>query len=402
MDFAMGNSSVLISVFLFAVSMIVVFILRGIDKKNFRLPTIKKMAEKYESEVDRSCKSFREEAAETEEKVSRKIAEVNTLLDSADLKIKDISSYSDDMAKLRSAMKTFHDALDALCRLSEDAEEKVKEVSNDTERLEDVRKEIEDFRREMLDADEKLSGHEKRVFELEELSLGKLEDATNTTNSRLEDAILTITKSHNEAIDSATKEFDRLSALKITTVENALDGLKTASERSLTSITERLDSFKRVSDILTSGGKEILSNICERSSEMLLASETVESLSQQRDKLEKQIADLSDLKRLEEENITIARKEYERISNLVKEQMAAEAKAKEEAEKEPVEKPVEQPSEQPEAKQEEQSPAVEQVTEPTVNYFDDSPVLEPQISPQSFQEPVKEYYGKEEVVPFDN
>ncbi len=382
MDFSIGDSSVLISVFLFLVTMVIMFIMRMSDKKNFRLPTIKKMAEKYESEMDRSCQSFRQEAMDTEDKISKKIVEVNNLVNSVNSQIKDISSYSDDMAKLRSAMKTFHEALDGLARLSANADEKVAEVTQDTERLESVRNEIEQFRREMQEADERLSSHEQRVIELERSSMDKVELAVNNVSSQLEDAILTITKKHNETIENANEEIERISNQKISFVETSLESTRASVEKNLYNFEDRLETFKKVSEILSSGGKEILSNICERSSEMLLASETVESLVQQRDKLEKQIADLSELKRLEEDNIAIARKEYDRLTSSVN-----NTPKENDIKIQNFEVPVFSTPDIPKTEEKQEEPVIK-----PVDYS---------RTPETKDE-YKEYYGKEEVVTFDN
>ena len=384
MSLNFDNGQVLLCLFSFMASVVVFLVMRSVDRKRNRIGNVKRIYERYQSEIDRSNQSFREESTEIESKIAAKSAEVKNLISTLNEQIKEVSSYSDDMARLRTAMQTFKNALEGLGRLSVDAEQKVEEVTQDAARLEEVRKDIEQFKVDIREAEDALVRHEETVTNLEKNSMAKFEAAISSLELK-----------QQQALELTNSEADRIADEKINFVQSSLETLRKASEDALFSIEDRLDSMKKASDILSDGGKEILEKICERSSEMLLASETVESLARERDKLEKQILELAEQRKVEEDNIAIARAERERLASLIAQaneeiaEKAGESKKVQELPEEVCEGSVNNLQEEIEISEEsgtEKSDTVESNTEKPGT--EESDMVK------------KEYYGQEETVSF--
>ena len=189
---------ILLPIALFIVTLIIIFTLRASDKRNRSLATVKKLLDNYKGDVEASDNNFKQYAIELEQTVSKKDQEVKGLIQTVNGQIGELKSYSEDLVRLKNAMETYRSALDGLAVLTKDADQKVRTVQDEVDRLDKVRAVIDGFKQDMKDADEHLRKHEQQVIQLERESIEHMNQAVSDTDSNMDEAIENI---HRESAE---------------------------------------------------------------------------------------------------------------------------------------------------------------------------------------------------------
>ena len=189
---------VLLPIALFIVTMIIIFTLRASDKRSKSLSNVKKLLDNYKGNIEASDNNFKQYAIELEQTVSKKDQEVKSLIQTVNTQLSELKSYSEDLVRLKAAMETYRSALDGLALLTKDADQKVRTVQEEAERLDKVRDVIDGFRQDMKDADEHLRKHEQQVIQLERESIGRMNQAVSDTDSSMDEAMENLHKESAE------------------------------------------------------------------------------------------------------------------------------------------------------------------------------------------------------------
>ena len=189
---------ILLPIVLFVVTLIIIFTLRSSDKRTRGLSNVKKLLEKYKSDVEASDNDFKQYAVELEQTVAKKDQEVKGLIQTVNGQIGELKSYSEDLVRLKNTMETYRSALEGLAVLTKDADQKVRTVQDEANRLDKVRDVIDGFKQDMRDADEHLRKHEQQVIQLERESIDHMNKAVSDTDSNMDEAIENI---HRESAE---------------------------------------------------------------------------------------------------------------------------------------------------------------------------------------------------------
>ena len=189
---------ILLPIALFVVTLIIIFTLRSSDKRNRGLATVKKLLDNYKGDVEASDNNFKQYAIELEQTVSKKDQEVKGLIQTVNGQIGELKSYSEDLVRLKNTMETYRTALEGLAVLTKDADQKVRTVQDEVDRLDRVRAVIDGFKQDMKDADEHLRKHEQQVIQLERESIEHMNQAVSDTDSNMDEAIENI---HRESAE---------------------------------------------------------------------------------------------------------------------------------------------------------------------------------------------------------
>ncbi len=204
---------VLLPIFLFVLTLVIIFSLRASDKKNRGIQTVKAWLEKYKGEVEDSENSFRHFATEFEQTIAKKNDEVQAMVHKLDAQLAELREYSEDLVKLKNAMDTYKTALEGLAKLTEDADDKISTVQNEASRLDNVRNVIDGFRQDMKDADEHLRKHEQRVIQLERESVTRMNEAVSETDNSMDEAMASLHKESQDVLasfkDMTSKDIDQ-------------------------------------------------------------------------------------------------------------------------------------------------------------------------------------------------
>ena len=243
---------VLLPIALFVVSMIVVFTLRASDKSSRSLSTVKKLLDKYKSDVESSDNSFKQYAAELEQTVAKKDAEVKTLIQTVNSQLGELRSYSEDLARLKMAMETYKEALEGLARLTTDADDKIAMVQNDVDRLEKVRNVIDGFRQDMRDADDHLRKHEQRVIQLERESIGRMNTAVSETDSSMDEAMEGLHKESMQIFEAFKDKTDKDTELRLRKIDDAFKSVIHTVQEFFGELEAKLDIARKQESSLSS------------------------------------------------------------------------------------------------------------------------------------------------------
>ncbi len=243
---------VLLPIALFVVSMIVVFTLRASDKSSRSLSTVKKLLDKYKSDVESSDNSFKQYAAELEQTIAKKDDEVKTLIQTVNSQLGELRSYSEDLARLKMAMETYKEALEGLARLTSDADDKITMVQNDVDRLEKVRNVIDGFRQDMRDADDHLRKHEQRVIQLERESIGRMNTAVSETDSSMDEAMEGLHKESMQIFEAFKDKTDKDTELRLRKIDDAFKSVIHTVQEFFGELETKLDIARKQENSLLS------------------------------------------------------------------------------------------------------------------------------------------------------
>ena len=235
---------------LFAVTLIIIFVLRASDKRNRSLATVKKLLDNYKGDVEASDNNFKQYAIELEQTVSKKDQEVKGLIQTVNGQIGELKSYSEDLVRLKNTMETYRSALEGLAVLTKDADQKVQTVQDEADRLDKVRDVIDGFKQDMRDADEHLRKHEQQVIQLERESIEHMNQAVSDTDSNMDEAIENIHRESAEVFadfkDKTVAETD----FRLRKLDDAFQAVIHTVQQFFGELENKIDEAKKVAEAL--------------------------------------------------------------------------------------------------------------------------------------------------------
>ena len=258
---------ILLPIALFIVTLIIIFTLRASDKRNRSLATVKKLLDNYKGDVEASDNNFKQYAIELEQTVSKKDQEVKGLIQTVNGQIGELKSYSEDLVRLKNAMETYRSALDGLAVLTKDADQKVRTVQDEVDRLDKVRAVIDGFKQDMKDADEHLRKHEQQVIQLERESIEHMNQAVSDTDSNMDEAIENIHRESAEVFadfkDKTVAETD----FRLRKLDDAFQAVIHTVQQFFGELENKIDEAKNVAEALEQKAASVAASAVEPAAE---------------------------------------------------------------------------------------------------------------------------------------
>ena len=258
---------ILLPIALFIVTLIIIFTLRASDKRNRSLATVKKLLDNYKGDVEASDNNFKQYAIELEQTVSKKDQEVKGLIQTVNGQIGELKSYSEDLVRLKNTMETYRSALDGLAVLTKDADQKVRTVQDEVDRLDKVRAVIDGFKQDMKDADEHLRKHEQQVIQLERESIEHMNQAVSDTDSNMDEAIENIHRESAEVFadfkDKTVAETD----FRLRKLDDAFQAVIHTVQQFFGELENKIDEAKNVAEALEQKAATVAASAVEPAAE---------------------------------------------------------------------------------------------------------------------------------------
>lgn len=276
---------IILPIVLFIINLIIILVFRASDSKKRGLTNVRKLTDQYKNEIESRSNAFEVKVEEIERRFGRQDQQLKDLMNTANSELESIKNYNDDMSNLRHSMDTYREALAGLAKLTTDADSKISQIEKDVLRLENVQNIIDSFRLDMNDADAHLKQYETSVIQLQNQTVGQLE---NSIKSFKVDAEKTL-----EETKAAVFSFN-----------SALD--------------EKIEATKMVTGQLHTSSVEILQNIGDRLADQHTLSKQIVELSKAKEELSRNLEILNqqiDEKRQFVSQLDqIAREENEKLS----------------------------------------------------------------------------------------
>ena len=258
---------ILLPIALFVVTLIIIFTLRSSDKRNRGLATVKKLLDNYKGDVEASDNNFKQYAIELEQTVSKKDQEVKGLIQTVNGQIGELKSYSEDLVRLKNTMETYRTALEGLAVLTKDADQKVRTVQDEVDRLDRVRAVIDGFKQDMKDADEHLRKHEQQVIQLERESIEHMNQAVSDTDSNMDEAIENIHRESAEVFadfkDKTVAETD----FRLRKLDDAFQAVIHTVQQFFGELENKIDEAKNVAEALEQKAATVAASAVEPAAE---------------------------------------------------------------------------------------------------------------------------------------
>ncbi len=250
MSYISSMLPVLLPIALFVVTLIIIFTLRASDKRSKSLSNVKKLLDIYKGNIEAADNSFKQYATELEQTVSKKDAEVKSLIQTVNTQLSELKSYSEDLVRLKSAMETYRSALEGLARLTSDADDKVQTVQDEVDRLDKVRAVIDGFRQDMKDADEHLRKHEQRVIQLERESIGRMNEAVSETDNSMDEAMAGLHKESDEVLENFKAQTSSDTDLRLRKLDDAFQAVIHTVQQFFGELETKIDEARGVANRL--------------------------------------------------------------------------------------------------------------------------------------------------------
>lgn len=250
MNYISSMLPVLLPIALFVVTLIIIFTLRASDKRSKSLSNVKKLLDIYKGNIEAADNSFKQYATELEQTVSKKDAEVKSLIQTVNTQLAELKSYSEDLVRLKSAMETYRSALEGLARLTSDADDKVQTVQNEVDRLDKVRAVIDGFRQDMKDADEHLRKHEQRVIQLERESIGRMNEAVSETDNSMDEAMAGLHKESDEVLENFKAQTSSDTDLRLRKLDDAFQAVIHTVQQFFGELETKIDEARGIANRL--------------------------------------------------------------------------------------------------------------------------------------------------------
>ena len=256
MDFA-SMLPVLLPIALFVVTLIIIFTLRASDKHSKSLSNVKRLLDIYKGNIEASDLSFKQYASELEQTVAKKDAEVKSLIQTVNTQITELKSYSDDLLRLKAAMETYRTALEGLGVLTKDADDKVRTVQEEVDRLDKVRAVIDGFRQDMRDADEHLRKHEQQVIQLERESIGRMNQAVSETDSSMDEAMESLHRESGEVLSEFKEKTANDTEFRLRKLDDAFQAVIHTVQQFFGELENKIDEARGVAERLEAKATEV-------------------------------------------------------------------------------------------------------------------------------------------------
>ena len=259
MSYVSSMLPVVLPIALFVVTLIIIFTLRASDKRSKSLSNVKKLLDIYKGNIEASDNSFKQYASELEQTVAKKDAEVRSLIQTVNSQLGELKSYSEDLVRLKNAMETYREALEGLARLTSDADDKVRLVQEEVDRLDKVRTVIDGFRQDMKDADEHLRKHEQRVIQLEKESIGRMNQAVSETDSSMDEAMASLHKESDEVFEEFKSRTTNDTEFRLRKLDDAFQAVIHTVQQFFGELENKIEEARTVAESLPSRDKSALS-----------------------------------------------------------------------------------------------------------------------------------------------
>jgi predicted phage tail protein len=256
MDFA-SMLPVLLPIALFVVTLIIIFTLRASDKHSKSLSNVKRLLDIYKGNIEASDLSFKQYASELEQTVAKKDAEVKSLIQTVNTQITELKSYSDDLLRLKAAMETYRTALEGLGVLTKDADDKVRTVQEEVDRLDKVRAVIDGFRQDMRDADEHLRKHEQQVIQLERESINRMNQAVSETDSSMDEAMESLHRESGEVLSEFKEKTANDTEFRLRKLDDAFQAVIHTVQQFFGELENKIDEARTVAEKLEAKAAEV-------------------------------------------------------------------------------------------------------------------------------------------------
>jgi len=210
----------LLSVVLFLLTLIIIFLLRAEDKKDRSLKNAKQISDQFHKEVAKASAQMKENAQQTSNEINAQITSVYQLIHSIDDKVSDLEGRSGDLEKLQNVMSNYRQVLVELSQTTSQAEQRITEVKAEGERLSALKDVIADFQSQieemknsvmmtMRQSQEKLDASlASGKAQYEEFSSG-IEAKMQTASESLANSMETVRKTQEDAKEAVSAHADQ-------------------------------------------------------------------------------------------------------------------------------------------------------------------------------------------------
>lgn len=166
--------SILLPIVLFIITLIVIFTIRGADRRERRLDVMRKYVTQYMGEIKEAEEKFHEELGIVETRFQNDKAEINQLFEQIHGEREKLLVHHEDLGELQSTFIYYREVLQELATLTTKAEQRIasikeglleiKESEEVVEQIEIQRGEIDNLLKELSDAVEKsVVAHNRRL-----------------------------------------------------------------------------------------------------------------------------------------------------------------------------------------------------------------------------------------------
>ena len=260
--------SILLPIVLFIITLIVIFTIRGADRRERRLEVMRKYVTQYMNDIKETEERFHEAVGIIEAGLQANKVEIDQLFERVYRQREELMGHSEDLGELQKTFIYYREVLQELAELTTKAEERIAVVKEDlteierseefVERVHEQRGEIDNLFKEIASVMDKSA--EEHALRLEE----EVESAVVRARIKAEEEIeAPINQAHDtfQAIISNVQAFLKELLERHTLLETSTAELSKVSIATLDKLSEQINSNQTLN---RRGDKNILRRVIER------------------------------------------------------------------------------------------------------------------------------------------
>ena len=198
--------SVFLSIALFAITIIIILLMRISDNKTRSVANVKKLVEQIHSDVLGFEESLKQQVVDIEVRINNDTQQDKELMQTINAEISELKAYSEDFAALHDSMAKYKVALNALAKLTSDADERIESIKEEIDQIQKIRESFASFKGEIRNLEaSSMNNVRDGVRSGEETLASKLNEVKSAVSSAVDEVKEVILDAKQVSIELAGK-----------------------------------------------------------------------------------------------------------------------------------------------------------------------------------------------------
>lgn len=282
------------------------------DRKDRRVSNVKRRVHDAVTEVDNKMNIFRNQLAEVEKELTGQENRAKALIQTIQSQLRETETYSDDLGRLRVAMKNYENVLDALAQLTEDADFKASQVKENAEKLVEFNSKVDELK----------NGFDILVNQItssEETVLSDIKSANSQSKAEVDSILEKIQVESAQSLEDFKISAEGCINSQIEKIDYQMKKSEESSNDCIERMETRIKTLEEAARKFDESALHLLNDMGDKAYTQIQLNAELESLYAERDKLKIQLESLGQ-QIAERQNVN---SEMEEVSRLQADRLAS-------------------------------------------------------------------------------
>lgn len=256
------------------------------DRKDRKISNVKRLVDDAKLEVDDKMKAFRSQLIDLETSFNQQESHAKTLIQTISSQLRDVQTYSDDLGRVRVAMKTYENSLGALAKLTEDADKACAEVKSNAELLDKFNERVTQLRDDFDSLIAKLTAYEEKT-------VSNIKETSTAASEEMHRVLEQLKQEESQTADDFKTSADECINENIKNLDYTMKKAEESVAECVEKINSRIQALDETVRTFDSSALHLLNDMGDKSYNQVKLNAELEALTAQREKLAVQLESLN-------------------------------------------------------------------------------------------------------------